>query len=115
MAAKAKAKATAKKTGKLTKAGLITAIADQLGEESSRKQVKAIIEKLAEIGSKELKKNDEFTIPGFAKFQIRTRKSRPAREGINPATGEKIQIKAKPASKVIRARPIKALKDIVLK
>jgi hypothetical protein len=35
------------------------------------------------------------------------------REGINPFTKELMTFKAKPASKVVRARPIKALKDAV--
>lgn len=111
MAAKAAAK---KKVGKLTKAALINAIADSIGEEVTRKQVKGIIESLGEIGTKELKKNGEFTVPGFAKFQVKVRKARPAREGINPRTGEKVKIPAKPATKVIKARPIKVLKDGVL-
>ena len=37
-------------------------------------------------------------------------KSRP---GINPFTGEKITIKAKPASKTVRVRPLKNLKEMV--
>lgn len=112
MAAKAAAKK--KKVGKLTKAALINAIADSIGEDTTRKQVKAILESLGEIGTKELKKNGEFTVPGFAKFQVRERKARPAREGINPRTGEKVQIPAKPTTQVIKARPIKVLKDGVL-
>ena len=59
--AKAAAKAGAKKaSNKLTKAGLITALADSLGETSSRKAVKATLEALNEIATKELKKNKVF-------------------------------------------------------
>nr|MDQ3565534.1 HU family DNA-binding protein [Pseudomonadota bacterium] len=36
-----------------------------------------------------------------------------ARKGRNPLTGEDIMIKAKPARKVIRALPLKALKDVL--
>jgi hypothetical protein len=36
-----------------------------------------------------------------------------AREGINPFTGEKQMFKAKPASKKVRAMPLKALKAMV--
>ena len=35
------------------------------------------------------------------------------REGINPFTGEKTIFKAKPASKVVKIRPLKKLKDMV--
>jgi nucleoid DNA-binding protein len=36
-----------------------------------------------------------------------------AREGINPFTGEKMTFKAKPASKKVRALPLKNLKSMV--
>jgi Bacterial DNA-binding protein len=36
-----------------------------------------------------------------------------AREGINPFTGEKMMFKAKPASKKVRAMPLKNLKAMV--
>ena len=35
------------------------------------------------------------------------------RPGINPFTKEPITIAAKPASKKVRARPVKAIKDVV--
>ncbi|NOY61625.1 MAG: integration host factor, partial [Gammaproteobacteria bacterium] len=36
-----------------------------------------------------------------------------ARKGINPFTGEMITFKAKPATTVVKIRPLKALKDMV--
>ena len=111
--AKAAAKASKKAATKLTKAGLITAIADTLGEETSHKQVKAVLETLTDIGYKELKKSGIFVLPGFAKYVVVKRPARPAREGINPFTKEKTTFPAKPASKVVRARPVKALKDAI--
>jgi DNA-binding protein HU-beta len=36
-----------------------------------------------------------------------------AREGVNPFTGEKMTFKAKPASKKVRALPLKNLKQMV--
>ena len=112
--AKAAAKAAAKKGGsKLTKAGLITAIQESLGEDVTRKQVKTVLETLTEIGYKELKKNGVFVLPGFAKYVVVKKPARPAREGINPFTKEKQTFAAKPATKAVRARPVKALKDAV--
>ena len=35
-----------------------------------------------------------------------------ARKGINPFTKEEIMFKAKPARKVVKVRPLKALKDM---
>lgn len=98
---------------KLSKGGLITAIAETVGEGTSRKQVKAILETLTTLGYKELKKNGSFVVPGFAKYVVVKRPARPAREGINPFTKEPTTFAAKPASKVVRARPVKALKDAV--
>ena len=109
----AKKTTATKKVAKLTKAGLITAIADQLGEETSRKQVKAVLESLTEIGYKELKKSGLFVLPGFAKYVVVKKAAKPAREGINPFTKQPITIAAKPASKAVRVRPLKVLKDAV--
>ena len=50
---------------------------------------------------------------GFAKFVVVRKPARPAREGINPFTIEKQKFAAKPASKGVRARPVKAIKDAV--
>jgi nucleoid DNA-binding protein len=113
--AKAAAKGAGKKAGgKLTKAGLITTIVSSVGEgEISRKQVKSVLESLTDVGYKELKKNGVFVLPGFAKYVVVKRPARPAREGINPFTKQPTTFAAKPATKVVRARPVKALKDAV--
>jgi nucleoid DNA-binding protein len=107
----AKAKTAAKKA--MTKSALIQTIADMLGEASSRKQVKATIEALQDVGHKELKKNGVFVLPGFAKFVVVKKAARPARQGINPFTKEPMTFAAKPASKAIKARPVKAIKVAV--
>ena len=52
-------------------------------------------------------------LPGFAKFVVVKKPARPAREGINPFTKLKQTFAAKPASKTVRARPIKAIKEAV--
>jgi nucleoid DNA-binding protein len=112
--AKAKPAAKGKKASKkLTKAGLITAIADALGDGISRKQVKGVLEHLTDIGYKELKKVGEFVLPGFSKFKVKHVDAKPAREGINPFTKEPTTFKAKPAHKSVKARPVKALKDAI--
>jgi len=112
--AQAAAKATAKKGGtKLTKAGLITALTEAVGEGTSRKQVKAVLETLTSIGYKELKKSGSFVLPGFSKYVVVKRPARPARDGINPFTKQPTTFAAKPASKSVKARPVKALKDAI--
>ncbi|MFO0550034.1 MAG: HU family DNA-binding protein [Polyangiaceae bacterium] len=95
----------------MSKNGLITAIAEAIGEEITRKQVKQILESLVDVGHKELKKSKVFTLPGFAKFRVVNKPATKARPGFNPKTKEPITIPAKPASKSVRARPIKAIKE----
>ncbi len=107
------AKQKSKVSKKLTKSGLIQAIVEGIGEDASRKVVKTVIETLTEIGHKELKKNGVFLLPGFAKFVVVKKPARPARKGINPFTKEPTTFAAKPASKAVKARPIKSIKDAV--
>jgi DNA-binding protein HU-beta len=97
----------------LTKSELIQKIADQHSSEISRKDVKTVLESLADIGYKELKKTGAFLVPGFAKFVVIKKPATKARKGINPFTKEPTVFKAKPARKIIKARPVKAAKDAV--
>ncbi len=97
----------------LSKSDILNAVADAIGEEVSRKHVKQIVETLAEVGHKELKKNGVFVLPGFAKFVVVKKPARPARKGINPFTKQEQMFAAKPASKAVKARPVKAVKDAV--
>jgi DNA-binding protein HU-beta len=95
----------------MSKSGLIQALSEAVGEEVSKKQVKAVLESLIDIGHKELKKNAIFTLPGFAKFRVVKKPATKARQGVNPFTKQPQTFAAKPASKSVRARPIKAIKD----
>ena len=97
----------------LTKSQIIQAIADAHKEKLARKDVARVIESLANVGYKELKKNGAFVVPGFAKFVVIKKPATKARKGINPFTKEPTVFKAKPARKIIRARPVKAAKDAV--
>jgi DNA-binding protein HU-beta len=107
-------KKTNGKTGKpLSKSALLQSVSEAIGEELTRKQVAQVVERLVEVGHRELKKNGVFVLPGFAKFVVVKKPARPAREGINPFTKEKQKFAAKPASKGVKARPVKAIKDAV--
>jgi len=98
-------------TGRMSKTELIDAIASQSGLE--KKQVNAVLDALNDIIYKELKAEHEVMIPGLLKLTAVTKPAVPEREGINPFTKEKTMFKAKPARKVIKPRPLKALKDAV--
>jgi DNA-binding protein HU-beta len=111
MATKKAAGNGSKKT--LSKSGLIQAITEVAGDEISRKQVKTVLESLIAVGHRELTKAGLFTLPGFAKFRVIKKPATKARQGINPFTKQPTTFAAKPASKAVRARPIKAIKDAV--
>ena len=97
----------------MSKSELILKIAMEHSENITRKDVKAVIESLAAIGYKELKKSGAFVVPGFAKFVVIKKPATKERAGINPFTKEPTVFKAKPARKIVRARPVKAAKDAV--
>jgi DNA-binding protein HU-beta len=95
----------------MSKTELVQAIADDV--ELSKKDVKAVLESLATVGYKEMKKAGEFMLPGFAKFVVVKKPATKERKGINPFTKEPTVFKAKPARKVLKVRPVKAAKDAV--
>ena len=95
----------------LSKSQLIEKIATTT--ELSKRDVKNVLDTLVDVGHKELKKAGVFLVPGFAKFVVIKKPATKARKGINPFTGEETVFKAKPARKVVRARPVKAAKDAV--
>lgn len=73
----------------MTKTDLVNAIAATgLSKADSKKALDAVVGAI----SGALKEGDKVAILGFGTFSVN---ERPAREGINPATKEKIQIAAK--------------------
>jgi nucleoid DNA-binding protein len=95
----------------MSKSQLIEKIATE--NELAKKDVRGVLETLTTIGYKELKKAGVFLVPGFAKFVVIKKPATKARAGTNPFTGEPMMFKAKPARKIVRARPVKAAKDAV--
>ena len=98
----------------MSKSELIQKIAAEHSKSMKRKHVKAVIESLATIGYKELNKSGVFLVPGLAKFVVIKKPATKQRSGINPFTKEPMIFKAKPARKIIKARPVKAAKNAVL-
>ena len=95
----------------MSKTEFVEAIASQSGLE--KKQVNAVLDALNDVVYKELKAENEVVLPGLVKLTSVTKPAVPEREGINPFTKEKTMFKAKPARKVIKPRPLQALKDAV--
>ena len=96
---------------RMSKTEFVEAIASQSGLE--KKQVNAVLDALNDVVYKELKAENEVVLPGLVKLTSVTKPAVPEHEGINPFTKEKTMFKAKPARKVIKPRPLKALKDAV--
>jgi nucleoid DNA-binding protein len=97
----------------LSKSALIETIMALQTDGTSKRQVKSVVEALVTVGHKELKKSGVFLVPGFAKFVVVKKPATKERKGINPFTKEPTVFKAKPARKVVRARPVKAIKDAI--
>ena len=89
----------------------------QLAESTnlSRKQIAAVFDGLAQIVKDDLGKKGPgiCTIPGLLKIKRIHRPAKPAREGINPFTKEPTTSKAQPARNVVKAQPLKSLKEMV--
>ena len=79
----------------------------------ARKQVASVFDAMGSLLKKDLNKAGIFAVPGLMKVTVIKKPATKAREGINPFTGEKQMFKAKPARKVVKVRPLKALKDMV--
>ncbi|HBR55922.1 MAG TPA: DNA-binding protein [Blastocatellia bacterium] len=90
---------------RMTQTEIVGSLAETSG--MTKKDVKGLFDALAALATKEVKKNGEFTLPGFGKLVKATRK---AREGRNPATGKTIKI---PAKTTVKFRLGKAMKDAV--
>jgi DNA-binding protein HU-beta len=101
----------AKKGGAPTKSEIVAQITKDT--DLSRKQVVAVFESLNGQIKKSLRGGGLFTLPGLLKLKVVKKPATKAREGINPFTKEKMVFKAKPASKKVRALPLKALKAFV--
>lgn len=87
----------------MNKTNLIAKIAEKSA--LNKKQAEAALNAFTEAVGEALKENDKVQIMGFGTFEV---KERCARTGRNPATGEKIQIKA---SKTPVFKAGKALRD----
>ena len=107
------AKSTAAQTAKpATKSEIVAQIAEET--QLTRKQVSSVFDSLSnQIKAAVGKKGPGmFTVPGLLKVTVITKPATPKRKGINPFTKEEQVFAAKPARKVIKVRPLKALKDM---
>jgi nucleoid DNA-binding protein len=101
----------AKKGGAPTKSEILASISKDT--DLSRKQVSGVFEALNSVIRKSLRSNGVVTVPGLLKLKVVKKPATKARKGVNPFTGQEMMFKAKPASKKVRALPLKSLKAMV--
>lgn len=87
----------------MNQAELISAIAGDTGH--SKTDVKLILDELADKATSALMLGDEVSLPGIGKLKVKTRG---ARTGRNPATGEEVEI---PEKRTVKLFVAKVLKD----
>ena len=96
-----------------TKTEIYSNISESTG--LAKKDVSAVFDALNDEIARALSKKgpQSFTLPGLCKIVVQNKPATPAREGVNPFTGEETMFKAKPARNVVKVRPLKKLKDMV--
>ncbi len=88
----------------MNKTEFLKAIAEKAG--TTNKDTSAMYDAMLEVIAETLKNDDKIQLVGFGTFEL---KKKAAREGLNPATKEKIQI---PASNAPTFKAGKAFKDM---
>jgi len=94
-----------------TAAELARLVAEKTG--LTKKQVEEVFDALAHEITQQVKKKSSIKLFGLVKITVKSRPARPSRQGRNPATGETITIKAKPAGHAVKAAPLKPLKELI--
>ena len=96
-----------------TKGEIFNTLAERSG--LSKKEVAGLFEAMGELIGRELGKKGpgQFVIPGLLKLKVVRKPATKAKQGVNPFTKEPMTIKAKPARNVVKAVPMKALKELV--
>ena len=95
----------------MTASAAYSSVAETTGLKS--KDVKAVMEGMMSLAAEELKKSGSFKLAGALNMKLKKKPAQPARKGVNPFTKEPCVFKAKPASKTVRALPMKKLKEMV--
>lgn len=93
--------------------GHLVATLEKAGQAVSKKAVASLLEEYGRVALEYARTKNGAIIVGLGKLKVRETKKRPAREGINPKTGEKIQIAAKPAGKKLVFRFAKDAKTSI--
>jgi DNA-binding protein HU-beta len=93
----------------LTQTQLVNEIADRA--ELSKTEAKRALAALDEVVLEQIKNAQKVRIGGLVQLTPRVKPAQKKRQGRNPATGETMEIAAKPARVDLRARPLAKAKD----
>jgi nucleoid DNA-binding protein len=96
-----------------TKAEIYNNLSEKTG--LGKKEIAGLFDAMADLIAKELGKKGpgQFVIPGLLKLKVVRKPATKAKQGINPFTKEPMTVKAKPARNVVKAVPMKALRELV--
>jgi len=110
---KAAAASSEKKAKQRTKAEIFAKLAESSG--LSKKQISTVFDELAELIKSELGKKGPgiFVIPGLLKLKVVRKPATKAGQRLNPFTKVMMNVPAKPARNVVKALPLKSLKEMV--
>jgi len=97
--------------GVMTASAAYSSVAETTGLKA--KDVKGVIEGLMLVAAGELKKSGSFKFAGALNMKLKKKPATSARKGVNPFTKEPCTFKAKPASKTVKAFPMKKLKEMI--
>jgi len=100
----------------MTKSAVFASIAESTG--LSKAEIASVFDALETLIAGSVQKNGigEFTVPGLMKIVTKNVPAKPARKGVpNPfRPGELMDVAAKPATRSVKVRPLKKLKDYAL-
>jgi nucleoid DNA-binding protein len=98
---------------RMSKSQFVTTLAEKSG--LSKKQAASALDTINTMVAQQLGKRGpgEVLIPDLLKLNVVDKPATRKHEGVNPFTKEPMTYKAKRASKVIKVRPLKALKDAI--
>jgi nucleoid DNA-binding protein len=101
------------KAKSMTKSDVYSTLAEKTS--LSKKEVASVVSALEELVKRELGKKGPgvFQVPGLVKLRVVRKPATKAKQGVNPFTKEPMTIKAKPARNVVKAQPLKTLKESV--
>ncbi len=98
---------------RMTKSQFVTALSEKSG--LTKKQATSALDTINKIVAQQLSKRGpgEVLIPGLLKLSVVDKPATRQHKGVNPFTKEPMIYKAKPASKVIKVKALKPLKDAI--